>query len=81
VRTVAALIASATPTLVCCDCGMSRSPAVAAAALAEAYGGSPTEWLERVTLHYHSDVSPALWGEIVDLLSRGGTRAQQSAQA
>jgi len=30
VRTVAALIASATPTLVCCDCGMSRSPAVAA---------------------------------------------------
>ena len=36
VRTVAALLASKVPTLICCGSGLSRAPAVAAAALAVA---------------------------------------------
>jgi hypothetical protein len=70
VRTVAALIGAGIPTLVCCGAGMSRAPAVAATALAEARGGSPGAWLERVTEHHPSDVSPALWGELVAILPR-----------
>ncbi len=41
--TTAALVRSRIPTLVCCGAGMSRSPAVAAAALTLAYGGLPEE--------------------------------------
>jgi hypothetical protein len=67
VRTVATLIASETPTLVCCGAGMSRAPAVVAAALGVAFGGPLTEWLGRVTRHHPSDVSPGLWGDLVAL--------------
>jgi protein-tyrosine phosphatase len=81
VHTVAALLASETPTLVCCGCGTSRAPAVAAAALAEVYGGSPVDWLERVTEHHHSDVSPGLWSEIVTLPRHGAAPAAQPERA
>lgn len=79
VHTVAELIASGTPTLVCCGCGTSRSPAVVAAALAEVRGGAPAEWLERITERHHSDVSPGLWGEVAGLAPRGGPRAAAAA--
>jgi protein-tyrosine phosphatase len=67
VRTVATLVASEVPTLVCCGAGMSRAPAVVAAALALAYGGPAADWLGRVTRHNHSDVSPGLWGDLAAL--------------
>jgi protein-tyrosine phosphatase len=49
---------------VCCGGGMSRSPALAAAALSVAFGESPEECLKAVVLHHPGDVSPGLWNEI-----------------
>ena len=64
VRTVATLLEMKVPTLVCCGAGMSRSPAVAAAALALIHQESPEAWLKRVADHHPSDVSPGLWQEV-----------------
>ena len=68
VETTAALVRSRTPTLICCGAGMSRSPAVAAAALTLAYGGAPEQWLKTIAEHHPSDVSPGLWDEIRRML-------------
>src|SRR5262249_21621149 len=46
--TVATLLRRRVATLLCCDYGLSRAPAVAAAALALAFQGSPDDWLKRV---------------------------------
>jgi protein-tyrosine phosphatase len=70
IRTLAALINMRIPTLVCCDFGLSRSPAVAAAALAMAHEESPEACLQRVVEHHHADVSPGLWSEITHLLRK-----------
>jgi protein-tyrosine phosphatase len=64
-RTVAGLLERGIPTLVCCGGGMSRSPAIAAAALALLSGEHPEECLRQVTAHRPADVVPALWGEVV----------------
>lgn len=79
VHVVAELIATGTPTLVCCGCGMSRSPAVVAAALAEVHGGPAADWLGRVTEHHHSDVSPGLWHELARLPTRGAVSAPKTS--
>src|SRR5262245_32189158 len=47
VETVTALLRSQLPTLVCCSVGLSRSPAVVAAALAVRHGIGPEEGLRR----------------------------------
>ena len=70
ISTLATLIRMRIPTLVCSDLGMSRSPAVAAAALAQAYHETPEDCLQRVAQVHHSDVSPGLWSEITHLLRR-----------
>jgi protein-tyrosine phosphatase len=67
-RTVAALLRAQVPTLVCCGGGMSRSPAVAAAALALAHGETPEDCLQRVVAYHPCDVSAGLWNEITALL-------------
>jgi protein-tyrosine phosphatase len=64
VWTVASLIESGTPTLVCCSGGVSRGPAVVAAALALVERESNEACLKRVARHHPSDVSPGLWREI-----------------
>ena len=64
---MASLIESAVPTLVCCSAGMSRSPAVVAAAMALVYHELPEESLKNVTRHHPSDVSPGLWRDITRL--------------
>ncbi len=68
VETTAALVRDRISTLVCCGAGMSRSPAVAAAALTLAYGGLPEDWLKSVAEHHPSDVSPGLWEEVRGVL-------------
>ena len=69
INTLAGLIRMRIPTLVCCDMGLSRSPAVAAAALAlAAHREAPEDCLQRVTQEHRSDVSPGLWSEITHLL-------------
>ena len=64
IRTVAALVEAGIPILVACSGGMSRSPAVVAAALALLGREPPEVCLQRVVRDHPSDVSPGLWGEI-----------------
>jgi protein-tyrosine phosphatase len=72
ISTLATLLKMHMPTLVCCSSGMSRSPAVAAAALAMIHQEAPEEWLKRVVEHHPSDVSPGFWSEVTSVLSSGG---------
>jgi protein-tyrosine phosphatase len=57
------------PTLLTCGGGMSRSPAIAAAALAAVEGMSLEQALERVAAAGPHDVSVAFWKE-VEMTSR-----------
>jgi protein-tyrosine phosphatase len=68
ISTLATLIARRIPTLVCSNLGLSRSPAITAAALALAHHEAPEDCLQRVAQEHHSDVSPGLWTEITHLL-------------
>lgn len=64
VRTVAALMAANVPVVVCCSNGMSRSPAIAAAAIGIADRISLEAALVRVASAGTHDVSPALWNDV-----------------
>jgi protein-tyrosine phosphatase len=61
IQTVVSLLNEQIPTLVYCGAGMSRSPAVVAAALSIAKGGSPDEKLKEIVAGHPHDVSPDLW--------------------
>jgi len=61
IQTVATLLKNQVPTLVYCGAGMSRSPAVVAAALSIVQGGSPEEQLKEIVAGHSHDVSPQLW--------------------
>lgn len=65
VDAVAGLLAAGVPTLVACSAGASRSPAVAALALARWHRIPPEEALKRTG---PGDVSPALWRELTGLV-------------
>jgi protein-tyrosine phosphatase len=68
IQTVADLLRRRVPTLVCCGAGMSRAPAVAAAALALVEQAPPEECLRRMVEQHPSDVMPGLWNEVLQLL-------------
>ena len=72
IRTLAAHIQLQVPTLVTCGAGLSRSPAIAAAALAVALRQDPDECLKSVTSHHAADVSPGLWNEVRQLTRQLG---------
>jgi protein-tyrosine phosphatase len=73
IRTVADLLRRRVPTLVFCGAGMSRAPAVTAAALALVEQAPPEECLRRLAGEHHpTDVTPALWNEITELLLTEG---------
>jgi hypothetical protein len=61
IQTVVLLLKKRIPTLVYCGAGMSRSPAVVAAGLSIAFGGSPEEKLKEIVAGHPHDVSPHLW--------------------
>jgi protein-tyrosine phosphatase len=61
IQTVVSLLKSQVPALVYCGAGMSRSPAVVAAALSIVHGGSPDEKLKEIVAGHPHDVSPHLW--------------------
>lgn len=52
------------PTLVYCGAGMSRAPAITAAALSLLEGVSPDEKLRTIAAGHPHDVSPRLWEEV-----------------
>jgi protein-tyrosine phosphatase len=64
IQTVAGFVREQTPALVFCSAGMSRSPAIAAAALALVSGEDCDDWLTRLTAAGPGDVSPALWQDV-----------------
>jgi protein-tyrosine phosphatase len=68
VRTIATLIQTQVPTLVCCGVGVSRAPAVTAAALSLVQRLTPAQALERLAQQYPCDVNTALWEEIASLV-------------
>jgi hypothetical protein len=68
VQTVASLIRQRTPTFVFCGAGMSRSPAITAAALALVEGTDPNIVLQRIVAGYPHDVSPPLWQKVTACL-------------
>lgn len=64
VETTAAFIRHRTATLVGCGAGMSRSPAVAAVALAVVRRVSPEACLLELTAAHPHDISPQLWNDL-----------------
>lgn len=64
ITSVAGLISKNVPTLVCCGVGMSRSPAIVAAALSLVEKRSLEDCLKTVTEHHAADVLPGLWEDV-----------------
>ncbi len=64
IETVAQLLRANIPTLVACSAGMSRSPSIAAAALALVTRQSPSEALIQCIGTAAADVSPLLWRDV-----------------
>jgi protein-tyrosine phosphatase len=67
VESVAGLLRDHIPTLVCCGAGASRSPAVAALALAVVQRKTPHECLQLICDFRKTDVSPGLWQDLLGL--------------
>ena len=68
VQTTAKLIRTATPTLIFCSAGMSRSPAIAAAALALATGRPAMDCLAELFVDAPRDLSAALWQDLLNVI-------------
>jgi protein-tyrosine phosphatase len=68
VSTVATLVKMRVPSLVVCSAGISRCPAITAAALSMVHHEPPESYLEKILEHHHADVSPGFWNEITNLL-------------
>jgi hypothetical protein len=68
ISTVATLLRMHIPTLVSCGAGVSRAPAIAAAAMAMAHEESPEGCLQRIVQQHPSDVSPGFWKEVTAVL-------------
>lgn len=69
VETTAALVRARVRTLVFCGAGMSRSPAIAAAAVARVSGRGAEECLVELLQGAPRDVTPALWQDVRSALS------------
>lgn len=69
---VSRLLQQGLATLVCCSAGASRSPAVAALALARITGRTPVDCLTIIRDQHPTDVSPGLWNELLDSISYSG---------
>ena len=68
VNSVVELLRQNIPTLVACSAGMSRSPAITAAAIATLTGRNPSDCLIDCAATGPADVSPALWHDILTSL-------------
>ena len=64
IDTTASFIRKVVPTLVVCGAGMSRSPAIVAAALAIVRGESLDDSLQALIAGHPHDVSPLLWQDV-----------------
>jgi len=64
VSAVATLIAAGVPLLVVCGAGLSRSPAVVAAAWSRVHSVPLVDALRAILIHGPHDVSPGLWADL-----------------
>lgn len=64
IRAVESMLRSNIPTLLACSAGLSRSPAIAAAAVALVEGLDPSDALQRIVHGRPHDVSPTLWSDV-----------------
>ncbi|TWT32643.1 protein-tyrosine phosphatase family protein [Blastopirellula retiformator] len=71
VATVVRLLDEQTPTLLFCSAGMSRSPSVAAIALAQVESRSPDEVLAELAERMPLQVSPHLWRDLLAVHAAG----------
>ena len=70
ISNVAMLIENRVRTLVACSAGMSRSPAITAAAIANVTGRDPDECLREIVALGPHDVSPTLWESVVTVYNQ-----------
>jgi protein-tyrosine phosphatase len=66
IRTIAFSITQEMNTLVCCSAGLSRSPAIAAAAIAIKFAKNLDQSLREVASAKRCDVTPMLWRSVVE---------------
>ena len=71
ITTVANLLEKKVPTLVVGGSGLSRSPVIAAAAIALVFQQSADECLKEVAEHSPADVAPAMWEEVKKVVEEG----------
>ncbi len=71
VELTATLLENDVRTLIICGAGLSRTPAIAAAAIARLTGGRMSDALELVTAGVAADVSTALWADLEELMGAG----------
>jgi protein-tyrosine phosphatase len=69
VQTICDLMAAGTRTIVACSAGMSRSPTLAAAALAVHLSESPDDIIRRLGESAPLDVSGPLWSDVIKTLA------------
>ena len=69
---VALLVWEGVPTLVACGAGMSRTPAIVAAALGVIESEPPAVVLKRIASGGPVDVSPGLWRDVAAVIGRRG---------
>lgn len=74
VDTVAKLVEANRPTVIACSAGMSRSPVIAAAAIAQVKGTSLESSLLKLTATGPHDVSPALLNDVLAAMPALSTR-------
>ena len=65
IRMTAAFLKLDVPTLVCCSAGLSRGPAIVAAALSIVAHKTPEDSLRQVSQSVSHDVSAGFWNEVV----------------
>ncbi len=75
IRLVEQSLALSLPTLICCSAGLSRSPAIVAAALATWRQAELAQCLAEVAGLGPIDVSPALWAQICETVGSHGRNA------
>lgn len=75
-RCLAGFLASETRTMVACSAGMSRSPAIAAGALAVHLNQAPETVLSQIAALKALEVNDALWNDVVASVGRFGRPAE-----
>ena len=68
IQTAAGFVAGNQSTVICCNAGINRSPAIAAAVLSRLSGKQPAECLKRIASLKPLDINPALWQQIESII-------------